>query len=106
MSPPPPDLAAAYELRVQGHLDQHWSAWFDGFTLTHQDDGTTILRGEVRDQAELHGLLAKVRDLGTALISVTPLGDAGSDAAATDSRRQQSNSNSTRPSVGAADQRR
>jgi hypothetical protein len=73
MTTPAPDVAA-YELRVQGHLDQHWSTWFDGFTITHQDDGTTILRGLVRDQSELHGLLAKVRDLGTALISVTPLG--------------------------------
>ena len=73
MTTPAPDVAA-YELRVQGHLDQHWSTWFDGFTITHQDDGTTILRGLVRDQSELHGLLVKVRDLGTALISVTPLG--------------------------------
>jgi hypothetical protein len=73
MTTPAPDVAA-YELRVQGHLDQHWSTCFDGFTITHEDDGTTILRGLVRDQSELHGLLAKVRDLGTALISVTPLG--------------------------------
>jgi hypothetical protein len=89
MISPSPEVAAAYELRVQGHLDLHWSAWFDGLTLTHQDDGTTILHGVVRDQAELHGLLAKVRDLGTALISVTPLGVAASDAAASDSRQRQ-----------------
>jgi len=89
MISPSPEVAAAYELRVQGHLDLHWSAWFDGLTLTHQDDGTTILHGVVRDQAELHGLLAKVRDLGTALISVTPLGVAASDDAATDSRQRQ-----------------
>jgi hypothetical protein len=81
MSSPPPDVAAAYELRVQGHLDQYWSAWFDGFTIAHQDDGTTILHGVVRDQSELHGVLAKVRDLGTALISVTTVGIA---AGATD----------------------
>jgi len=75
MTTPPPDVAAAaYELRVQGHLDQSWSTWFDGFAITHQDDGTTILRGSVRDQSELHGLLAKVRDLGTPLLSVTPWG--------------------------------
>ena len=73
MTSQPPDVTA-YELRVQGHLDQHWSAWFDGFTITHQDDGTTVLRGRVRDQSELHGMLVKVRDLGTALISVTPMG--------------------------------
>jgi hypothetical protein len=59
-----------YELRVEGHLDGHWSAWFGGLTLTREDDGTTTLRGEVTDQAELHGLLAKVRDLGATLISV------------------------------------
>ena len=66
----PPDVAARYELRVEGHLDEHWSTWFDGITLTHENDGTTTLRGAVTDQAELHGLLAKVRDLGTTLISV------------------------------------
>ena len=59
-----------YELRVDGHLDQHWSTWFGGLTLTHDDDGTTTLRGPVADQAELHGLLAKVRDLGATLLSV------------------------------------
>lgn len=60
-----------YEFRIAGHLDDHWSTWFDGMTLTHEDDGTTILRGTVTDQAGLHGLLAKVRDLGATLISVT-----------------------------------
>jgi hypothetical protein len=88
MTSRPPD-PAAYELRIEGHLDQYWSAWFDGFTITHQDDGTTILHGVVRDQSELHGLLAKVRDLGTSLISVTPLGVAGSDDTATGSHHQQ-----------------
>ena len=62
-----------YEVRVGGHLDQHWAAWFGVQTLSHSDDGTTVLRGDVADQAELHGLLAKVRDLGAPLISVTPL---------------------------------
>ena len=61
---------ARYELRVDGHLDDHWTAWFDDLTLTHEDDGTTTLRGLVPDQAALHGLLAKVRDLGATLISV------------------------------------
>ena len=60
-----------YRLRVAGRLDQHWSAWFGGLTLTHEDDGSTSLTGTVTDQAELHGLLAKIRDLGVALISVT-----------------------------------
>ena len=89
MTSPPPDVPASYEFRVQGHLDQYWSTWFDGFAITHQDDGTTTLRGKVADQAELHGLLAKVRDLGTTLISVTPLGVAGSDETATDCQQQQ-----------------
>jgi hypothetical protein len=68
-----PSEVATYELRIGGHLDRHWSTWFDGFTVTLEDDATTTLRGVVRDQAELHGLIAKVRDLGATLISVTPL---------------------------------
>jgi hypothetical protein len=63
-------MPARYQLRVEGHLDSHWAAWFDDLTLTHEDDATTTLRGLVSDQAALHGLLAKVRDLGIALISV------------------------------------
>ena len=54
---------AVYQLRVAGRLDQHWSAWFGGLTLTHEDDGSTSLTGAVTDQAELHGLLTKIRDL-------------------------------------------
>lgn len=61
---------AHYEIRLAGHLDRHWSAWFDGLALTLEDDGTTTLQGPVADQAALHGLLAKVRDLGVFLISV------------------------------------
>ena len=72
MKPPAPRPPTRYELRIDGHLDAHWSTWFD-LTLTHGDDGTTTLRGDVTDQAELHGLLAKVRDLGATLLSVTPL---------------------------------
>ena len=67
---PRADDATAYQLRVAGHLDQRWSTWFEGFTITHEDDGTTSLRGEVIDQSELHGLLAKVRDLGVPLIAL------------------------------------
>jgi len=63
-----------YEITIEGHLDEHWSAWFGGLTLVRADDGTTTLRGAVADQAELHGLLAKVRDLGTTLISVRTVG--------------------------------
>jgi hypothetical protein len=69
-SRPRPDAPTQYEIRVEGHLDEHWSAWFGGLTLIREDDGTTTLRGAVTDQAELHGLLAKVRDLGAPLLSV------------------------------------
>jgi hypothetical protein len=62
-----------YVLRVGGHLDPHWSARLGGLTLTHADDGTTTLTGAVADQAELHGILNRIRDLGVTLISVTPL---------------------------------
>jgi hypothetical protein len=75
---------SSYELRVEGHLDEHWSAWFEGLVMIHHGDGTTTLRGVVADQSELHGLLARVRDLGATLISVTSL-DAAHDA---DSGRQ------------------
>ncbi len=62
--------ATRYRLQVAGHLDQHWSPWFGLLTLTHEEDGTTSLTGAVADQAELHGLLAKIRDLGVTLLSV------------------------------------
>ena len=71
---PTPYAPAHYELRIKGHLDEHWSAWFGGMTLVREDDGTTTLRGAVTDQAELHGLLVKVRDLGITLISVRSAG--------------------------------
>jgi hypothetical protein len=63
-------VPAGYRLRVDGHLDEHWSPWFGDLTLTHESDGTTSLSGVVSDQAGLHGLLMKVRDLGVTLISV------------------------------------
>jgi len=60
-----------YEIRLRGHLDSRWAAWFDGLSLSNEDDGTTIIGGPVADQAALHGLLQKVRDLGLPLVSVT-----------------------------------
>jgi hypothetical protein len=66
---------ARYELRISGHLDDHWSAWFGGSTLTRESDGTTTLRGPVVDQAALHGLLGRIRDLGLKLISVQAVDD-------------------------------
>ena len=65
------DNPGRYEIRLKGHLDSRWTAWFDGLTLTHDSDGTTIIHGLVADQAALHGLLQKVRDLGLPLVSVT-----------------------------------
>ena len=63
--------AGRYEIRLKGHLDPRWAAWFDGLTLTREGDGTTVIQGPVVDQAALHGLLQKVRDLGLPLVSVT-----------------------------------
>ena len=59
-----------YEIRLKGHLDARWADWFDGLTITLEEDGDTLLTGPVMDQAALHGLLKKVRDLGMPLLSV------------------------------------
>ncbi|MNV79528.1 hypothetical protein D3C71_1730850 [compost metagenome] len=59
-----------YEIRLKGHLDVRWANWFEELNLTCENDGTTVLTGPVVDQAALHGLLRKVRDLGLPLISV------------------------------------
>jgi hypothetical protein len=65
--------AGRYEIRLKGHLDSRKAAWFDGLGLTHESDGTTIISGLVADQAALHGLLQKVRDIGLPLVYVTQL---------------------------------
>lgn len=67
------DPQPQYEIRVAGHLAPRWSAWFDGLAVTTDDDGTTVIRGSVVDQAALHGLLQKLRDVGIPLISLTQL---------------------------------
>jgi hypothetical protein len=59
-----------YEIRIRGHLDSRWAASFDGLSLTYGSDGTTLIHGPVVDQAALHGLLRKVRDVGLPLVSV------------------------------------
>ena len=59
-----------YEIRIKGHLDDRWSDWFEGLTITLTHNGDTLLTGPVVDQAALHGLLKKVRDIGMPLISV------------------------------------
>jgi len=61
---------AQYEIRLKGRLDERWAAWFDGLSLRHEPDGTTVIHGPVADQAALHGLLQKVRDAGLPLVSV------------------------------------
>ena len=58
-----------YQIRVKGHLGRQWTNWFEGLTITLEDNGDTILTGPVVDQAALHGLIRKVRDLGIPLIS-------------------------------------
>jgi hypothetical protein len=59
-----------YEIRIKGHLDDRWSGWFNGLTITLEESGDTLLTGLVVDQAALHGLLKKIRDLGMPLVSV------------------------------------
>jgi hypothetical protein len=79
---PTPDSreAGRYEIRLTGHLDARWAAWFDGLTVRRESDGTTVISGQVPDQAALHGVLQRVRDLGLPLVSVKQV---AADAAAT-----------------------
>jgi hypothetical protein len=65
--------AGHYEIRLTGRLDAHWAAWFDGLSVSQKSDGTTVLRGPIADQAALHGVLQRVRDLGLPLVSVIRL---------------------------------
>ena len=66
---PDPNQPMIYQIRVKGHLGPQWTVWFGGMTITVQENGDTLLTGPVEDQAALHGLLKKVRDLGMPLIS-------------------------------------
>ncbi len=79
-----PNQPLVYQVRVKGHLDGQWGDWFGGLAVTLADNGETVLTGPVVDQAALHGLLKKVRDLGLPLISVgpAPIGPAAKSAAA------------------------
>jgi hypothetical protein len=65
------DGVGRYEIRLNGHLDARWATWFDGLSVSHEGDGTTVISGPVADQAALHGLLQRVRDLGLPLVSVS-----------------------------------
>ncbi|MBP7961917.1 MAG: hypothetical protein KBG20_06290 [Caldilineaceae bacterium] len=64
---------SSYEIRIRGHLDERWSDWFGGMTITLDESGDTLLTGPVVDQAALYGLLRKVRDAGMSLYSVNPV---------------------------------
>jgi hypothetical protein len=71
-----------YQIRINGHLGQQWMDWFDGLTITLEEDGDTLLTGRVVDQAALYGLLKKVRDLGLPLVSVNPVEPGQADQSA------------------------
>jgi hypothetical protein len=82
-----------YEFRVVGHLDDHWGGWFEDLAVARHDDGTSTLTGPVADQAQLHGILARLRDTGVPLISVQP------SKAQRPSRWQGASAISTQPSA-------
>lgn len=65
--------AVVYQIRLKGHLGREWTDWFEGLTITLEVNGDTLITGPVIDQAALHGLLKKVRDLGLPLVSVVPI---------------------------------
>jgi hypothetical protein len=77
-----PDEPSLYQIRLKGHLGPQWAAYFDGFALTNSENGEALLTGMITDQAALHGVLAKIRDLGLPLLSVNRLasGKASEDA--------------------------
>ena len=80
-STPDRSEAGCYEIRLTGHLNARWTAWFDGLTVSRETEGTTVISGQIADQAALHGVLQRVRDLGLPLISVTRV-EAASDGPA------------------------
>jgi hypothetical protein len=77
---PTPGQPVVYQIRLRGHLGSQWTDWFGGLTITLEEGGDTLLTGPVVDQAALHGLLKKVRDLGMPLVSVCPLEPGQADA--------------------------
>jgi hypothetical protein len=75
-----PGQPVVYQIRIGGHLGSEWTDWFGGLAITLEDDGDTLLTGPVVDQAALHGLLRRVRDLGIPLVSVSPVEHGQADA--------------------------
>ena len=71
--PETPPQPVVYQIRVRSHLGSGWTDWFEGLTITQEEGGDTLLTGPVVDQAALHGLLKKVRDLGMSLVSINPV---------------------------------
>jgi hypothetical protein len=75
-----PSEPMVYQIRITGHLGRQWTDWFGGLAITLEEDGETLLTGPVVDQAALHGLLKKVRDLGMPLLAVNRIGSGQADA--------------------------
>lgn len=73
-TPPEQGEPLVYQIKIKGHLDMQWEDWFEGLTITPLSNNETLIAGSIADQAALHGILKKIRDLGLPLISVQPLG--------------------------------
>jgi hypothetical protein len=84
---PTPGRPLVYQIRIKGHLGPQWTDWFEGLTITLEDNGDTLVTGPVIDQAALHGLLKKVRDLGMPLVSVSPLENGPADMSGTNKKQ-------------------
>jgi hypothetical protein len=72
------DTPSSYEIRIEGHLSRSWSSWFEGLTICQEESGETVLSGKLADQAALHGVLMRIRDLGLPLVAVNRI--QGADA--------------------------